>query len=93
MFPVEEMSAVTECKPSPPKNGAQIQRQFLRLLRFRPSHFSRYQFYLPFLISIPCQFQPKIQFQFPFPKLEMTPIPIPNSCDPVNSQFQQKSNT
>ena len=30
-------------------------------------------------MSTPCQFQPKIQFQFPFSKLDLTPIPIPNS--------------
>ena len=59
MFPVEETSVVTECIPSRPKNGAQFQRHFLRLFRFIPSHFSRYQFYLPFFdvnsMSIPAK--------------------------------------
>ena len=55
--------------------------------------FQNISFICQFLMSIPCQFKPKIQLQIPFPKLELTTIPIPNSCDPVNSQFQQKSST
>ena len=56
-------------------------RVLLDWVKFKPSHFSRYQFYLPIFDVISMSIPAK------------NSIPIPNSCDPVNSQFQQKSST